>query len=81
MKLVENWKAVLNKAWSVKLSWIASAFVGIQQGIDYIPAGLFGASPELMTSIGAVFGAIGLVFTAAVSVARIIDQGIGSGES
>ena len=76
MKLLENWKEILQKAWSVKLSALAAFFAGAQQAMPYIPIDLIGLTAEQSVAIGGVFGALGVLCAALVSVARVFDQGL-----
>jgi len=48
MKLLEDWDAILKKAWSVKFSIAAALFGGLEVAVQYvkpasIPAGAFAA--------------------------------------
>lgn len=76
MQLLDNWKEILWKAWSVKLAGLAAFFAGVQQAMPYIPAGMIGLTAEQSVAIGGVFGALGGVCAALVSVARVFDQGL-----
>lgn len=76
MKLLDNWKEILQKAWSVKLAGLAAFFTGAQQALPYIQPGLVGMTAEQSVAIGNVFGAIGVLCAALVSVARVFDQGL-----
>lgn len=76
MQLIDNWKDVLTKAWSVKTGALASIFGGIQQALPLFPAGLMGLTPEQSAMIAAVFGALSLLCAALVPVVRVFDQGI-----
>lgn len=64
MKLIWNWRAVLLRAWSVRLALLAAVFDGIS-GVWFI---LADAVPH-----GAFF-AIGSLLPVAAVVARIIEQ-------
>lgn len=76
MILLDNWKEILQKAWSVKLASLAAFFVGMQQALPYIQPGLIGLTAEQSVSVGNVFGAIGVLCAALVSAARVFDQGL-----
>jgi len=76
MILLDNWKEILQKAWSVKLAALSAFFAGVQQAIPYIPVGLIGLTAEQSAAIGGVFGALGGLCAALVSVARVFDQGL-----
>lgn len=52
--LVPNWRAVLRRAWSIRLLIIAGALSGLEValplfGFDVIPAGTFAALSGLVT--------------------------------
>ena len=76
MQLLDNWKEILQKAWSVKLAALAAFFAGVQQAMPYIPIDLIGLTTEQSVAIGNAFGALGGVCAALVSVARVFDQGL-----
>lgn len=76
MKLLDDWKNVLKQAWSVKTSALAALFGGMQQAMPFIPPSLMGLTLEQATMIGAVFGALGVLFATLVPVVRVVDQGI-----
>jgi hypothetical protein len=75
MKLLDNWKEILQKAWSVKLAGFAAFFAGAQQAMPHI-TGLIGLTAEQSVAIGNAFGALGVLCAALVSVARVFDQGL-----
>lgn len=63
--LVPNWRAVLRRAWSIRLLILAGALSGVEValpliGVDAIPAGTFAALSGLVT--------------AAAFIARLIAQ-------
>lgn len=60
----------------MKLAGLAAFFAGVQQAMPYIPAGMIGLTAEQSVAIGGVFGALGGVCAALVSVARVFDQGL-----
>lgn len=76
MQLLDNWQEILKKAWSVKLAALSAIFSGVQQAMPYIPVGLIGLTAEQSAAIGGVFGALGGLCAALVSVARVFDQGL-----
>lgn len=76
MTLLGNWKEVLKKAWSVKLAAISSLFIGLQQAMPYVPAGLIGLTVEQSSAVGGVLGGLGGLFAALVVAARVFDQGL-----
>lgn len=76
MTLVENWKDILFKAWSVKTGALAALFTSFQQAFPLIPAGLMGLTLEQSTAISGVFGALGLLFASLVPFVRLFDQGL-----
>ncbi|OJY09244.1 MAG: hypothetical protein BGO99_03400 [Nitrosospira sp. 56-18] len=76
MNLVWNWKDVLKEAWSVRLGAGSALLALIQQSLALLPAGLFGLSPEVWSAVGAVIGALSVLFAALVAPARLIDQGL-----
>lgn len=55
--MIENWKAVLTKAWSIRLMILAGIMSGLEVALPYfsdaIPSGLFGAVAGLV-SAGAI---------------------------
>ena len=69
MMLIEEWRTVLKRAWSVRLMIIAALLSGVEIILpmfsDIVPRGLFAA-----LSFAATVGA---------SVARFVAQGIGNG--
>lgn len=65
MKLVENWRAVLDKAWSVKFNIAATAFGAAEVVVALVqPAGI----------PGGVFAGIAAVVSIAANVSRIMAQ-------
>lgn len=76
MQLIDNWKDVLTKAWSVKTGALAALFGGMQQALPLIPAGLMGLTAEQSAMIAAVLGALSILCGALVPVVRMFDQGL-----
>lgn len=64
MKLIDDWKKILKKAWSIRLLVIAS----LLSGVEIIIPLLVDSFPK------GVFAALSFVFTAAAFVARIVAQ-------
>ena len=64
MKLIDDWKKILKKAWSIRLLVIA----GLLSGVEIILPLLVDSFPK------GVFAALSFVFTAAAFVARIVAQ-------
>ncbi len=58
MKLIDNWKQVLQKAWSIRLIILTGFFSGLEVAVPYlehalpIPTGLF-ATLSFGTTVGA----------------------------
>jgi hypothetical protein len=77
VNLVWNWKTVLSEAWSIKLSAIAALIGGFQQAMSFIPAGLFGLSPEVWSAVATILGVLSVAIAGlVVPVARLVDQGL-----
>ena len=64
MKLIDDWKKILKKAWSVRLLVIA----GLLSGVEIILPLLVDSFPR------GLFAVLSFVFTAAAFVARIVAQ-------
>ncbi len=64
MKLIDDWKKILKKAWSIRLLVIAS----LLSGVEIIIPLLVDSFPK------GVFAALSFVFTAAAFIARIVAQ-------
>ena len=64
MKLIDDWKKILKKAWSIRLLVIA----GLLSGVEIILPLLVDSFPR------GLFAALSFVFTAAAFVARIVAQ-------
>jgi hypothetical protein len=65
MTLHPQWKAILTRAWSVRLAILSAVLIGLDQVVQaFLGAGYFSASLAVLSG-----------FTAAgAAVARIIDQ-------
>ena len=67
MKLVANWRLILRRSWSVRLSLVAALLDGLLMGwvafSDVVPP--------------AWFMAVAVLLNLGVPVVRILDQGIG----
>lgn len=64
MQLIDDWRRVLRKAWSVKLILLAAFFDGLSAVWFVFADGV----PHFL------FAALGLFFSLAAAVARIIQQ-------
>lgn len=64
MKLYENWKEILTKAWSVRFMLLAAVLSGLEAMMPVI-------GPVLPTG---TFAALSFVATAAAAVARVVAQ-------
>lgn len=64
MKLIHNWKRILRRAWSVRLTILAAALGGVEMALplfsDAFPRGVF-----LLLSMGT---------TVAAAIARLVAQ-------
>lgn len=81
MKLVENWKAILKGAWSVKLAAIASILITISEAGASVPHGLFGTAPEMVDNASDMLKYLGYtLYLAGAFVARFLDQGIAAAQ-
>ena len=59
MRLVENWRAILRHAWSIRLMVLAIVLTGMEAAVPYldwlpIPRGLFALGSALV-SAGAIY--------------------------
>jgi hypothetical protein len=64
-ELIEDWQAVLGKAWSMKFSILAAILGGLEVGVQFVqPAGI----PN------GVFAAIASAVSLAAGIARLIAQ-------
>lgn len=55
LRLVDNWKTIVRRAWSVHLVIIAAALSGAEVGLAFfgpgaVPAGIFAAGSGLVTA-------------------------------
>ena len=66
MQLVPNWKAVLQKSWSIKLMAAAGLLSGAEAALPYLDS--FLPIPQ------GLFAGLSLVVTAAAFVARLLAQ-------
>jgi len=74
MTLIENWKEVLKKAWSVKMTYVTAALESLQQGLKQVPADWLGLNPELLTATANICGALVLVSAGLTVIVRLIEQ-------
>ena len=73
MKLHQNWRALLRRAWSVRLSLAATALSGLEVAI-----GVLASDPPLPRG---TFAALAMVVTLAAGGARLVAQkSVSSGE-
>ncbi|SHL09803.1 hypothetical protein SAMN05216428_10165 [Nitrosospira sp. Nsp11] len=77
MTLIPNADQILDKAWSVKLAYLAAGLVALAQVIGYVPPGLVGATPELLAAIVTAMNGVAGAITAIIPRVRVIDQGLG----
>lgn len=68
IRLVENWRDILLKAWSVRLILLAGLFSGLQAALGVIPIELIQLLPVW------VWPVVTLVITAGALVSRLILQ-------
>lgn len=64
MKLYDNWKEILRKAWSIRFMLIA----GVLSGIEVVLPLFHDSIPKN------IFAALSLVFVTAAFVARLVSQ-------
>ena len=64
MKLIDEWRVVARKAWSMKLIYLASAISAVHAAEPYLPLKYTGPSLAVLTLI--------ITFTAGVS--RVVEQ-------
>lgn len=61
MKLIDDWRTVLRKAWSVRLAIIAAALGGVEMALplfsDAVPRHVF-MSLSILTTVGAALARI-----------------------
>ncbi len=67
LKLLDNWKQVLKKAWSVRFAIMAAIFSGLEAFFLGMQDGLFGLPHGTMIAISAIFSATSIY-------ARVLDQ-------
>jgi hypothetical protein len=67
MKLIYNWKEVLQKAWSIRFSIAATLFGGLEAICTSMDDSILGAPKGLLAGVGALFAAGGII-------ARVLDQ-------
>lgn len=70
MKLIPNWRAVLIKAWSMRLMLLSGLLSGLEVAMPFLRDAI---EPLQIVSPG-VFAGAALVVTAAAGIARIIVQ-------
>lgn len=66
MRLVDNWRAVLQRAWSIRLILLAGLLSGIEVALP-----LFGNAVSIPPG---AFACLSLAFTASAFVARLVAQ-------
>ena len=76
LELIEDWRAVLTRAWSMKFSILAAILGGLEVGVQYVqPAGI----------ANGVFAGIASAVSLFAAVARLVAQrelsGGGNGNS
>ncbi|SOD42360.1 DUF7940 domain-containing protein [Nitrosovibrio sp. Nv4] len=77
MKLVENWKVIMTKAWSVRLAAIAALIISASESVHLLPTGVFGITPEALELAAPVLKYLGyLIGAIGAFLARPTDQGI-----
>lgn len=65
LELIEDWQAVLGKAWSMKFSILAAILGGLEVGVQFVqPAGI----PN------GVFAGIASAVSLAAGIARLVAQ-------
>ncbi|TYQ19928.1 UNVERIFIED_ORG: hypothetical protein JN05_01296 [Zoogloea ramigera] len=65
LELIEDWRAVLTRAWSMKFSILAAILGGLEVGVQYVqPAGI----PN------GVFAGIASAVSLSAAVARLVAQ-------
>lgn len=72
LTLVDNWRAVVRRAWSIRLIVVAGALSGVEVALP-----LFGEALPLPAGI---FASLSFAATAAAFVARIVAQESVSGD-
>lgn len=69
LKLVENWRAVLKHAWSLRLMAVAAVLSGLEVTIQVAIA--FAVKPPIPAG---VFASLGGLVTVAAMIARFVAQ-------
>lgn len=69
MKLADNWRAILKRAWSVRLMLAAAVLSGVEVAVQVFIA--FGMTPPIP---GGLFVALAGLTTIAATIARIVAQ-------
>ena len=65
LELIEDWRAVLTRAWSMKFSILAAVLGGLEVGVQFVqPAGI----------PGGVFAGIASVVSMSAAIARLVAQ-------
>jgi len=65
LELIEDWRAVLTRAWSMKFSILAAILGGLEVGVQFVqPAGI----PN------GVFAGIASVVSMSAAIARLVAQ-------
>lgn len=70
MKLLDNWKAILTGAWSVKFGAVSALLIGASEMLILIPDDSAQSLAAFLKYCGYAAGALGAF------VARFLDQGI-----
>lgn len=79
MTLVENWKTLLKAAWTVQLAYAATALGALGQAMAYLPESVLTILYITSTQasyVGGIATALGLLLTAIIPPARVVDQGL-----
>lgn len=66
MHLIWNWRQVLKRAWSIRLTLIAAALGGLEFGFQ-----VFMDNPPIPRG---TFAALGALVSAAAAIARVVSQ-------
>lgn len=64
MRLIDDWRTVLRKAWSIRLALVAAVFAGLEMALPFFGDAI---PPKL-------FLALSLAVTIGAAVARIVAQ-------
>lgn len=70
MKLIENWREILRKAWSFKLIVLSSVLSGAEVGMPYIQVAI---EPLQLIQPG-TFALLAVLTSSAAAVARVLAQ-------